>query len=157
VIVLGSLAACGVESYLRGGREVADAAVSFLGTPMMRWRRTVSLTSAQGGPLVASPGGWQPSSGARPGWDWVPPSGATLNVGALPLWVNLWRRTPLLARLANPWMWEHGYWLVQPAGRSAGGGDPSGDRAPIHPLRPDDEAAVALTEPAAPDTEWDIG
>jgi hypothetical protein len=87
----------------------------------------------------------------------VPPSGATLNVGALPLWVNLWRRTPLLARLANPWMWEHGYWLVQPAGRSAGGGDPSGDRAPIHPLRPDDEAAVALTEPAAPDTEWDIG
>lgn len=80
-----------------------------------------------------------------------------MHVGALPMWVNLWRRTPLLARLAYPWMWEHGYWLVQPAGRPAGGGDPSGDRVPLRPLRPDDQAAVTLTEPDAPDTEQDAG
>lgn len=134
-----------------------DAAEPIVGLPMTRWRRTVSLASAQGGPLVPSPGGWQPSSGVRPGWDWVPPSGATLHVDALPAWANLWRRTPLLARLAYPWLWKHGYWLVQPAGHAAGGGDPSGDRAPHRPLRPADHASAALPEPVAPDDQRQTG
>ena len=129
-------------------RRCSAAMMRFLGG-----RRTVSTSSAGGGLLVPSPGGWQASSGARPGWDWVPPCGASVNASVLPLWVRVWRRLPLLDRYAYQWMWHHGGWLVEPAGRGTGGGDPAEDRAPLHPVQPNDQAAVALPDPSAPDTQ----
>ena len=122
---------------------------------MRRGRRTVNLASARGDVLVPSPGGWRASSGSVPGWNWVPPCGATLNVDALPLWANLWRRTPLLDRFAYPWLWHHGYWLVAPAGRATGGGEPSGDRAPRRPPPTGGQAAATRRQPGGPHATWD--
>jgi hypothetical protein len=61
---------------------------------------------------VPSPGQWQAPSGLRPGWQWLPEHGAMPNLRAVPRWVRVWYRTPLLDRYAYEWMWWHGGWNV---------------------------------------------
>lgn len=119
-----------VELYGRVGQETRDDRWCVAAMRLLGDRRTVSTASAGDGLLVPSPGGWQASSGARPGWDWVPPCGASVNASVLPLWVKVWRRLPFIDRYGYPWMGHHGGWLVEPAGHGTGGGDPSSDRAP---------------------------
>lgn len=72
----------------------------------------------EGGPpqddYVPSPGGWQPPPEVRPGWDWVPPPGATPNLAATPGWIRWLYRTPLLDRRAHELMWHRGGFLVLP-------------------------------------------
>lgn len=115
---------------------------------MMGGRWTITTSTVEDEFLVPSPGGWQPPEGARPGWDWVPPYGAHVNTEALPTWVNLWRRLPLIDRYAAQCMWHRGGWLVKPAGRASGGGDLSGDRSPLHPVQPGDRTAATLSDAA---------
>ena len=65
---------------------------------------------------VPSPGPWVPPEGARPGWDWTPsPYGMRPRTDAMPLWVKVWFRIPLLDRRAREYMWHIGYWWVAPS------------------------------------------
>lgn len=76
------------------------------------------LTSPPEEPMrVPSPGGWEPPSGVRPGWDWLPPHGATPRLHAVPWWVRIWYRTPIVDRFAHLWMWDHGGFAVVPPGQ----------------------------------------
>ncbi len=61
---------------------------------------------------VASPAHWTVPDGARPGWNWLPADGAVPNLRAMPLWVRIWYRLPLIDRFAYEWMWWHGGWAV---------------------------------------------
>jgi hypothetical protein len=63
---------------------------------------------------VPSPGGWNPPSGVRPGWNWVPPGGAVPRVDLMPRWVRLWYHTPFIDRFAHTWIWRRGGWEVVP-------------------------------------------
>ena len=62
--------------------------------------------------LERSPGSWQVPKGERPGWSWVPPQGAHVNVRGMPIWARLWYMTPFIDRFAYEWMWWHGYWGI---------------------------------------------
>jgi len=99
---------------------------------------------------VPSPGRWQAPSGLRPGWQWLPEHGAVPNLRAVPRWVRVWYRTPLLDRYAYEWMWWHGGWNVLTPGEPPPPPPPSSDvREPRRPrpvtsgggieLRPDSD------------------
>jgi len=91
-----------------------------------------------------SPGSWQVPVGMRPGWSWLPSSGAHANVRAMPMWVRLWCMMPLIDRYAFEWMWWHGGWAV-PVERSS---PPEGGvREPRHPRTPGPVADVRLEPP----------
>ena len=64
--------------------------------------------------LVRSPGGWEPPEGAVPGWEWVPPCGATPRPDLMPLWVRTIYKVPLIDRVAHQVMWQRGGFLVLP-------------------------------------------
>jgi hypothetical protein len=66
--------------------------------------------------LVRSPGGWLSPAGCRPGWDWVPPSGAQPEPQLMAWWIRALYRTPFLDRYAHRLMWERGGFLVLPPG-----------------------------------------
>jgi hypothetical protein len=63
---------------------------------------------------VVSPGGWQVPAGRRPGWEWVPPTGASARLDRMPRWVRILYWTPWVDRYAHVWMWSHGGWDVEP-------------------------------------------
>lgn len=65
-------------------------------------------------PRVASPGGWGVPAGARPAWNWTPPSGIDPRLDRVPLWARLWYGTPFVDRYACAWLWYHGGWDVIP-------------------------------------------
>jgi hypothetical protein len=77
--------------------------------------RTASVAST-GRPAVfagvGSPGNWAVPPGVRPGWQWLPEHGAMPMLAAVPWWVRVWYRTPLIDRYAHEWMWWHGGWAV---------------------------------------------
>ncbi|GAB3659889.1 hypothetical protein GCM10027589_21250 [Actinocorallia lasiicapitis] len=62
-----------------------------------------------------SPAGWAPPPGTRPGWNWLPPGGATPRPDRMPTWLRLCYATPFLDRCAHTWMWHRGGWDVHPA------------------------------------------
>ena len=68
--------------------------------------------------LVPSPGGWDPPPSQRPGWDWVPPGGARPIPKAMPWWIRMLYRTPILDRRAHVLMWHRGGFLVLPPGHA---------------------------------------
>jgi hypothetical protein len=68
--------------------------------------------------LLPSPAGWTPPPGSRPGWEWVPPGGATPRPDLMPRWLKLMYRTPILDRRAHELMWERGGFLVLPPGHA---------------------------------------
>ena len=88
---------------------------------------------------VPSPAGWVAPAGQRPGWDWLPEYGASPNLRAVPRWVRVWFRTPLIDRYAYEWMWWHGGWSVLVPDDSP---PPSGVREPRRPP-PVDRAGAA--------------
>ncbi len=51
--------------------------------------------------FVRSPGGWSAPPGTRPGWDWVPPSGARPRPDLMGRWIRLWYRMPFVDRYAH--------------------------------------------------------
>lgn len=64
---------------------------------------------------VPSPGGWRPPPGARPGWNWIPRSGASQRLEGIPFWLRLWIRVPVVDRFAFPRLWDRGgYWVHPP-------------------------------------------
>jgi hypothetical protein len=64
---------------------------------------------------VPSPGPWRPPPGVKPGENWTPsPYGPRPRTEAMPEWVRIWYRLPLLDRRARVYMWHHGYWAVPP-------------------------------------------
>lgn len=69
-----------------------------------------------GGDEIPSPGGWEVPEGRRPGWDWVPPGGATHCLDEMPLWLRILYRTPVLDRRAYEMMWWRGGFRVLPPG-----------------------------------------
>ena len=69
---------------------------------------------------IPSPGGWTVPLGLRPGWNWVPSSGAVPRADLMPPWVRIWYRTPFVDRFAHTWMWSHGGWEVAPPPGSSG-------------------------------------
>lgn len=94
-----------------------------------------------------SPGEWQVPDGMRPGWQWLPEFGALPNLRAVPRWVRIWYRTPLVDRFAYEWMWWHGGWSVLAPGDTpppeAGVREP---RRP-HPSAPAGAAHANDTDP----------
>ena len=82
--------------------------------------------------IVPSPGAWQPPSGTRPAWDWIPPDhGLEPRLDRVPPWVRIWFRTPFIDRLAYAWMWAHGGWDILPPVED--GPEESGAREPLVP------------------------
>lgn len=64
---------------------------------------------------VPSPGAWEPPSGTRPAWNWIPPDhGLRPRLDRIPRWVRAWYRVPFLDRFAHAWMWDHGGWDIVP-------------------------------------------
>jgi len=55
-----------------------------------------------------------PPVGAKPGENWSTPHGLRARTDAMPRWLTLWYRTPLLDRKARVYMWHHGFWAVPP-------------------------------------------
>jgi hypothetical protein len=63
---------------------------------------------------VLSPGAWQVPAGRKPGWDWLPPAGASARLDRVPRWLRILFWTPLRDRYAHQWMWFRGGWDVDP-------------------------------------------
>lgn len=82
--------------------------------------------------IVPSPAAWQPPSGTRPAWNWIPPDHRlTPRLDRVPRWVRIWFKTPFLDRLAYAWMWNHGGWDIVPPVEP--GSEESGTREPLVP------------------------
>ncbi len=89
-----------------------------------------------------SPGDWVVPPGMRPAWEWLPPEhGAMPNLRAMPRWVRVWYRVPLIDRYAYEWMWWRGGWSVFVPGDTPPPPD-AGDREPRRP-RPNAPAGLA--------------
>ena len=86
--------------------------------------------------LVPSPAGWTVPAGERPGWDWVPPCGATPVPERTAWWIRALYHTPFLDRYAHQLMWARGGFLVRhriiPAS-SENPDHPTGDRGRTRP------------------------
>ncbi len=88
--------------------------------------------------LERSPGTWEAPKGERPGWSWLPPSGARAMTRRMPKWARLWYMAPLVDRFAYEWMWWHGYWGIPVEWQGPTPDD--GVREPRHPYDPNRSA-----------------
>ena len=99
--------------------------------------------SATAGVCEASPGHWIVPAGQRPGWSWLPPQGAIPQLRAVPPWVRVWYRLPLVDRYAYSYMWHHGGWAVLPlAGDDTIPPPAAGQPAPNRPVGPHGDASA---------------
>lgn len=83
-----------------------------------------------------SPGVWVAPDGVRPGWNWVPETGARFAFHRLPIWLRALVHAPMIDRHAYVWAWFRGGFDV------AKGGD---ERAASS--LPSDEAYGRVTDP----------
>src|SRR5262245_37299920 len=88
---------------------------------------------------LRSPGGWVAPEGSRPGWYWLPPPAAELDVSGQAWWVRFAVRVPFVGRWARQKAWHLGGYLVHPPDhRYVVHGVPEGEPFPPLDLIPDD-------------------
>jgi hypothetical protein len=115
--------------------------------PRGRTARGTSSLSPRAFRGVPSPGQWIVPTGQRPGWQWLPEYGASPNLRAMPRWVRIWYRTPLIDRYAYEWMWWHGGWDVLVPTDNPEPPPDAGVREPRRPRPAPPAGAAALTDP----------